>query len=340
MLRILKNALIIVCLFSMPLAMLADDADAGTQQPMNFQQQQLLKDNERLKEIVADAEKAHDARMNAKIAAAQKQLSQTSASPVVSNALSDQAFTNVAKGVMPMSTQQIRTLHQLLAQSQQAAAEDAGVPPRPTSSSVAVSLAPGATPPIVRLQAGFVTSVVFLDSTGAPWPITAYDLGDPKAFNIQWDHKGNTLMIQAMSHYTGGNLAVMLQGLDTPVMVTLQPGQHAVDYRMDLRVPGLGPNAAPDSADQLPTDTNPVLLQILDGVPPADATSYQVSGGDASAWVIGDKLYLRTRLTLVSPGWIAKMRSADGMYAYELQKTDIILASYHGQMMQLMLQGL
>ncbi|WP_306686756.1 DotH/IcmK family type IV secretion protein [Candidatus Coxiella mudrowiae] len=46
-----------------------------------------------------------------------------------------------------------------------------------------VNLSPGATPPIIRLSSGFVTSLVFLDSKGAPWRIQACDLGDPNSFN-------------------------------------------------------------------------------------------------------------------------------------------------------------
>ncbi|WP_251365941.1 DotH/IcmK family type IV secretion protein [Coxiella-like endosymbiont of Rhipicephalus sanguineus] len=68
-------------------------------------------------------------------------------------------------------------------------------PPKPTSASVIVNLSPEATLPVIRLSSGFVTSLVFLDSTGAPWPIQAYDLGDPNSFNIQWNKKDNTLLV-------------------------------------------------------------------------------------------------------------------------------------------------
>ena len=115
---------------------------------------------------------------------------------------------------------------------------------------------------MIRLRAGYVTSLVFLDSTGEPWPIQAYDLGNPKSFNIRWDQKGNTLMVQAMDTYQAGNLAVMLKDHNTPVMITLMPGQQEVDYRVDLRLPGLGPNAAP-SVTGLPDTGNSQLLSFL-----------------------------------------------------------------------------
>ena len=204
-----------------------------------------------------------------------------------------------------------------------------------------VSLAPGATPPVIRLSAGFVSSLVFLDSSGAPWPINSYDLGNPQAFNVQWDKKSNTLLIQASSLYTYGNLAVTLKSLNTPVMLTLIPGQKAVDYRVDLRIQHLGPNAkAVLGGNGLPGVANPVLLGVLDGVPPAGSKSLKVSGGQAQAWYEGGKIYLRTRLTVLSPGWLSTMTSADGTKAYEMPATPSILVSHNGKATQLRVEGL
>ena len=173
--------------------------------------------------------------------------------------LSEQAFADAVRNSVPLSPEQIKTLHYLFDQSQRAASAYPGVPPKPTSTSVIVNLSPGATPPVVRLSSGFVTSLVFLDSTGAPWPINAIDMGNPKSFNVEWNKKGNTLLVQALDHYQSGNLAVMLKGLDTPVMLTLLPGQNAVDYRVDLRVPGIGPEANP-VLDGLPATESPQLF--------------------------------------------------------------------------------
>lgn len=255
-------------------------------------------------------------------------------------AISDAAFNDAAQTTFPMTTEQIHHFHQLYNASQEAAAAPPGTPPRPTATSQIVSLAPGSTPPVVRLAQGFITSLVFLDSTGAPWPIDAYDIGNPGAFNIQWNHTDNTLMIQASTLYTYGNLAVRLRNLSTPVMITLIPGQQAVDYRIDMRIQGLGPNAKPPVGSNLPSGANPVLLGVLDGVPPMGSKTLTVSGGEAQAWLLVDKLYVRTTLTLLSPAWMATMSSADGMNAYELQKTPMLLVSYHGKPIQLRVEGL
>lgn len=255
--------------------------------------------------------------------------------------MEEMAFQGVVAQTFPLTPEQIIRLKQLYHTNEYALASPAGTPPKPTATSQFVNLSPGSTPPVIRLSQGFVSSLVFLDSTGAPWPISAYDLGDPSAFNIQWDKTSNTLMIQASKLYTYGNLAVRLQNLNTPVMLTLIPGQKAVDYRVDLRIQGYGPNALSLPTEQgLPPAANSVLLHILEGVPPAGSSRLVVSGGDARAWLLNEKMYVRTNLTILSPGWIGSMTSADGMHAYEMQKSPVILVSWHGKVMQLKVEGL
>lgn len=260
----------------------------------------------------------------------------------IENELIDiKAFEGVTRQLFPLSPEQIIRLKQLYQANEYAQATTAGTPPKPTATSQLVNLSPGSTPPVIRLSQGFVTSLVFLDSTGAPWPISAYDLGDPAAFNIQWDKTSNTLMIQATKLYTYGNLAVRLRDLNTPVMLTLIPGQKAVDYRVDLRIQGIGPQAKSLPLEEgLPPSANDVLLHVLDGVPPAGSQRLVVSGGDARAWLVNDKMYVRTNLTILSPGWIGSMTSADGMHAYEMQKSPVLLVSWHGKVMQLKVEGL
>lgn len=255
--------------------------------------------------------------------------------------LSEEAFLATTKSAIPMSPDQVRTLKEMFFSVQRAAAEDPGTPPRPTSTSKTVDLSPGATPPVIRLQNGFVTSIVFLDATGTPWPIQAYDLGDPKAFNIQWDKKTNTntLMVQAITSYKSGNLAVVLRDLSTPIMVTLLPGQKAVDYRVDLRMPGLGPNAV-TSVTSLPSKESPVLLDVLNGVPPQGSNTLKVSGcSSCKAWLYNGHVFFRSRMAVLSPAWVATISSADGMHAYEMQSTPVILVADKGKTSTLTVEG-
>lgn len=251
------------------------------------------------------------------------------------------AFKSMVQGAFPLSPSQIKQLHNMLDETQRAAAtEPFEMPPQPTSSSLQVNLAPGAVPPVIRLSRGFVSSLVFIDQTGAPWPIQAYDLGNPENFNISWDKKDNTLMVQARTSYSVANLAVKLKDLNTPVMLTLIAGQKVVDYRIDLRIQGFGPNAQTVVAGQaMPGQTSTLLLNILDGVPPKGAKRLKVGDIDSEAWIFDDALYFRTRAQVVSPAWMSKVSSADGMNAYEMPQTPLVLVSRHGKIVSIKLDG-
>ena len=108
-----------------------------------------------------------------------------------------------------------------------------------------------------------------------------------------------------------------------------------------MRIQGYGPNAKNLPTEEgLPPSANDVLLHVLDGVPPPGSSRLVVSGGDALAWLLDNKMYVRTNLTVLSPGWLGSMTSADGMHAYEMPKSPVLLVSWHGRVMQLKIEGL
>jgi intracellular multiplication protein IcmK len=260
-------------------------------------------------------------------------------------AVQQQAFAGTVQGLLPMTPEQIHRLRQLYTASQFAAAAPPGIPPRATATSLFVDLSPGATPPAINLAQGDITALVFLDSTGAPWPIDAYDNGNPTAFNIEWNKKDNVMMIQANASFGTGNLAVRLRGLGPPVMISLITNTAVenggvIDYRVDMRVPGFGPNATPMMTAGLPSQTSPRLLDVLDGVPPPGGRTLEVGDSVGQAWLVQGYIFLRTRLTLLSPGWLQTMSSADGTNAYKLQSTPMLLMSQNGKVIQVKVEGL
>lgn len=254
---------------------------------------------------------------------------------------SNVAFNAMMQQNVPLSPQQVVQLRQQIDSSQRAAAVAPNIPPKPMSSTLMVNLAPGATPPAVRLAQGYVSSLVFVDSTGAPWPLQSFDIGNPKAMNLQWDGKSNILLLQAVSPYSYGDIVVRLVGLPTPITLELISGQRVVDYRVDVHVSGLGPNAKDvPMGTGLPNSANQLLLGVLDGIAPAGSRPLTVHGADAQAWLLGSKMYFRSRMTVLSPGWTGKVGSPDGMYAYELPRTSSVLISRYGEPAELKIEGL
>lgn len=255
--------------------------------------------------------------------------------------LRDEAFKELVNKTFPLRPDQIGQLHKQYDQEQLAIHSSANAPPQPVSSTLRVDLSPGATPPIIRLATGFVTSIVFVDATGQAWPVSDYSLGNPSGFNIKWDNKTNTLFIQSIKTHISGNIAVRLADLDTPVMISLVTGQKEVDYRVDVQVPGTGPNAqAPVLEVNGSQSTAPALLGALDGVPPTGSIELSVAKEYGRAWLYNGKLLFRTKLTLLSPAWSASVSSPDGTKVYELVQTPLILASQNGKTIKIELTGL
>jgi intracellular multiplication protein IcmK len=253
----------------------------------------------------------------------------------------DPAFENMLKKMYPMSPAQIAALRETHETTQRAMNAPAQPVPTPTVTTQVVNLSPGTVPPVLRLSTGYVSSVVFVDDTGAPWPVAAYSIGDPTGFNIQWDQQSNLLLIQGQKPYATGNMAVTLQGMPTPVMLTIVTDQGVVDYRVDFRVQGRGPNARGAMiASSAPQNANATLMNLLEGVAPQESQLLTVTGGSAQAWLWNNQLYVRTPLTLLSPGWVATLSSADGTHVYQLPVTPMILASSRGEPVTLKVEGL
>ena len=260
--------------------------------------------------------------------------------PAVIGTTQDPAFQMMTGKIFPMSPEQIQELRNVQDLTQRAIATTPGSPPRPVVSTQNVLLSPGAVPPIVRLGTGYVTSIVFIDQTGQPWPIASYSIGDATRFNIQWDQESNVMMMQGHGAYATGNMAVTLRDLPTPVMVTLVSDQRVVDYRIDLRVQGHGPKAAGAIiAGTMPSNSSPMLMNLLDGVAPTDAKLLEVDG-QAQAWLYNNTLLLRTPMTVLSPSWQATMSSPDGTKVYQLTPTPLVLVSDQGRSTTIQIKGL
>lgn len=249
------------------------------------------------------------------------------------------AFDAMLQQNIPLSPRQVVQLRQQIDASQRAAAVMPNIPPKPVSSTMMINLAPGSTPPAIRLAQGYVSSLVFVDSTGAPWPIASFDIGNPRSVNLQWDGKSNILLIQASSAYSDGDIVVRLVGLPTPVTLELVAGQRVVDYRVDIHIAGLGPNTKDLPTVDLPNSANQLLLGVLDGVAPPGSKELKVRGIDSEAWLLGQNIYMRTRMTVLSPGWIGKMSSPDGMIAYQLPITSSVLVSRYGEPTEIKIEG-
>lgn len=251
--------------------------------------------------------------------------------------LRDEAFDAAVSGILPLKPDEIHRFLEEYDKTREAVQTPFYKRPKPKVDLMTISLDPGQVPPVIHMAVGYVTTINVVDITGSPWPIE--DVGWAGEFEIAQPGPGSHIVrITPMEHYAFGNMSIRLVGLDTPVTVTLDTGRDNVQYRLDLRVPDYGPNAKPPTVEGGVSAEagSKTLTTILQGVPPGKAKKLKVSGvdGRTSAYVVGDKTYVRTPLTLLSPGWDSSVRSADGMNVYALGDAPVLLLSDSGRMVR------
>ncbi len=242
------------------------------------------------------------------------------------------SFDRASAGLLPLSPDQIHSFMRRLEQTQGAAEAPSSGPPKGQVRIATLSLDPGADPPRVNLAAGYVTTINMLDATGEPWPIL--DVGVGGSFEVSATPAGSHVVrVMPLTRVGDGNLSVLLKDMPTPVVFRLTSGGPSVDMRFDARVPKFGPNAKAPLVDRPRLQAgNETIMLLLENAPPRDAKRVKVAGLDARtmAWKMGDYVYVRTPLTLLSPAWNASVSSADGMTVYEIGDAPVLLMSDNG----------
>jgi intracellular multiplication protein IcmK len=243
--------------------------------------------------------------------------------------------------VSPFSKTDIVRLRKQLDQTRQAKAYRP-VRTVPRISSISVDLSPGAALPIARMLPGEMSTLLFIDASGAPWPLAAAPrVSDNRNFDAEWLQGTATVIISALSPYEEGNLTVILQGFSTPILVKLVTGEpdskeksRVVDYRLDLRIPARGPGAqAPVPGIAKIALYDDTMQQFLDGLPPKEAKLIKMRGeapGRTKVWQLNGSLFLRTVYDMQT-AFDQSIASGDGMHVYRLSPTPYVTLSDLGQ---------
>lgn len=245
------------------------------------------------------------------------------------------AFQQLLQNYFPLTPTQIHEFKDAVAEQQQANAAPPGTaPPEGTSSIISVTLKPGSPMPMIRAGQGFITALKFVDAYGKAWPIASFSIGDPGSFAVQWDKKGSVLMIQGQKLYAQTNIAVLLQGLDTPVMLNLLIGGSSdYDYLDYIQVDQV---QSGESNPSQPIPQAPAfLVNLLNGIPPQGAVSLSVSDNTlAQVWSYQGQYVMVTKATMISPAFISRTdgpsTGSSTPHAYIFQPTPEVMLSNMG----------
>ncbi len=250
----------------------------------------------------------------------------------------DDSYKRASQGLLPLSTDQVRDFMQRLENTQDAAYPPSTGAPKGEVRVVGLSLDPGGSPPQVNLAAGYVTTIDIVDQTGEPWPIL--DVGVGGNFEVTPTQAGSHVVrVVPLTRVGKGNISILLKDLSTPVIFRLSSGGPTFHMRYDARVPRLGPNAKTPLIEYRragPVAGEALISMILENAPPKEAKRLKIGGVNAQtkAWKVGQSVYVRTPLTLLSPAWNASASSADGMTVYEIGDAPVLLMSDNGAMVR------
>jgi intracellular multiplication protein IcmK len=250
-----------------------------------------------------------------------------------------EAFDAALEGLLPLRPDEIRELLERFDKTQESVELPVYPYPKPELKVEQISLDPGVKPAVLKTAYGHVTSIGFLDVSGAPWPIEDISwAGDFEVIDGSAKGMSHILNISPQSEFAYGNMVVRLLTLKTPVILTLEANREIVYYRFDAIVPDYGPFAeAPLIEAGITTKAGDQdMTSVLEGVIPPDAERLKVAGADArtSAYRYNGMTYLRTPLTLLSPGWDSSVASADGTRVYSFGDAPVVLLSDKGKMIR------
>ncbi len=239
---------------------------------------------------------------------------------------------------LQLTPEQVERLKQLRIDKERLKATPYVSPPQPVTRTLAVSLDPGVTPPVLRLTQGQQSSIVFSDMSGNPWVIEKVSVNCDFFIIDQCQQNGgtmsvqnaapggkatgprltNVLTIEAATPAAYGNVTVTLLGPATPVIFVLTSAQKEVDMRVDAKIPGHNPDAKDDITFSAVPSQDTAMMEFLDDVPPEGAQRLTVTGMDGTeAWSYQRAMYVRARGDAQYPAYTNAARSTSGVTVYK-----------------------
>ena len=259
-----------------------------------------------------------------------------------------QLFNEAKRAMLPLSPGQIKSYKQRVDQTSKAI--HPAPAPKSVSRSIMLSFQPGTQAPVLRMAPGFVSSVVFVDSTGSPWPITSNTVGNAEWFSVLRPETGdnNMLTVNALTSHVRSNVIVTLKGRDTPVVIQLamddamtDDAPAIADSLLSVRMDCGGPNARqPVIGESVGSPASTELIAFLDGVPPRDARAVTPRPAMPGLWVwdYNGRYYVRTSNSVVWPARISVSHGTGGYDVYVVPTTSVLVLSENGQRKNVTLQ--
>ena len=186
----------------------------------------------------------------------------------------------------------------------------------------------------IPVPPGMASAIGFFDASGRPWPIRQFVIGNGDEFKVIQLGEGS-LSVSPLERVGWTNLIVALLDEPVPVVLRVVIDRNQAHFSRSVRILKPGPNTpavAAGTGSQLPAAGSREIMAVLSGLDlPEGTKEVAVSGADATAWLVGEDLYLRTRHPLLSPAWTGALAGPDSIRAYRLKPVSSLLLSVDGR---------
>jgi hypothetical protein len=187
----------------------------------------------------------------------------------------------------------------------------------------------------VKIVPGYLSTLTFFDSTGAPWPIEYAQPGN-ESFQINIaGEKGNIINLDTSNMYADANASIGLVNQNHNYIIKLVANDKENTSKLSFRVPDTGPEAN----QQISTSRNVVenapeeMYDIINGriYNLEGAKNVKISGVEADGYEYNGFLYIVSRHNLLSPARENSVSLPSGTTAYKIYPTSSLQFSVNGK---------
>ena len=222
-------------------------------------------------------------------------------------------------------------------------------------------------PPVIHLTAGYSSTLLFQDVTGAPWPVLSAILGNARAYAVSQPRvdvadtgpsggrrtesggekhnvHSHIVNLVPLRNHASSNLVLTLEGAEYPVVLHLVTGSGRREGRLNdaltiFRVQKEGPGARSPLLGPVQEPVSEELLAFVHGVPPRGAVRVRTQPADpgVQVWAHEGRLYVRSIYQAVWPAW-ERSAACEDTHLYVMPVTASIVVSRNGQRLSLVCQ--
>ena len=276
----------------------------------------------------------------------------------------EEAFARSLEDLLPLGPDEVRTYLDQKERLDNAALPD---PARMRTHTRTLSGSVQDEPPVIHLTAGYSSTLLFQDVTGAPWPVLSAILGNARAYAVSQprveaaaagENRGkgaeaeqgernvhsHIVNLVPLRNHASSNLVLTLEGAEYPVVLHLVTGSGRREGRLNdaltiFRVQKEGPGARTPVLGPVQEPVSEELLAFVHGVPPKGAVRLRTRPADpgVQVWAYEGSLYVRSIYQAVWPAW-ERSAACEDVHLYVMPVTASIVVSKNGRRLSLVCQ--